>query len=303
MSNFYKKWFFPFVLPALFVFIAVVLIPFIIGIFYSFTGWRGSYFIGANGRTDNPFEAIIGLQNYIAAFKQESFRSAFLFSVKFTVIAVIAVNIVALAQALLINAIGKAVGFFRATFFLPNLLGGLSLGFIWLFIYSNIFTKVLFGKDGIFPFEFLTYMTDKGQTKLLVAILIMVVWQMSGYMMIIYTTGLANIPDDLYEAASIDGANSIQKFFKITIPMLMPSFTIVFFLVLSKCFMLLDQNIALTNNAPQGYRMLAAQILRVTTDTNNNYGIAQAEAVVFFIVVAAISITQVVITKRKEVEM
>lgn len=303
MSNFYKKWFFPFVIPALLVFLFVVFIPFIIGIFYSFTGWRGSFFMGPNGRTTNPFEAFVGLKNYLAAFQQESFRSAFLFSVKFTVIAVVAVNIVALAQALLVNSIGRAVGIFRATFFLPNLLGGLSLGFIWLFIFNNIFTKILFGKEGLIPIEFFTYMTDKDPNKLLFAILIMVVWQMSGYMMIIYTTGLANIPDDLYEAASIDGANAFQKFFKVTVPMLMPSFTVVFFLVLSKCFMLLDQNIALTNNAPQGYRMLAAQILKVTNDTSGNYGIAQAEAVIFFVVVAMISITQVVITKGKEVEM
>ncbi|MGO2243968.1 MAG: carbohydrate ABC transporter permease [Pseudolactococcus laudensis] len=303
MSKLYKKWFFPFVLPAFAVFLIVVLIPFIIGIFYSFTGWRGSFFMGPNGRTTNPFEAFLGLKNYIAAFKQESFRSAFLFSVKFTILAVIAVNVVALAQALLVNAIGKAVGIFRATFFLPNLLGGLSLGFIWLFIFNNIFTKVLFGKEGVIPIKFLTYMTDKDPNKLMFAILIMAVWQMSGYMMVIYSTGLANISDDYYEAASIDGANAFQKFFKITIPMLMPSFTIVFFLVLSRCFMLLDQNIALTNNAPQGYRMLAAQVLKVTNDTNGNYGIAQAEAVIFFLVVAAISITQTVILKGKEVEM
>lgn len=124
MSKLYRKWFFPFVLPAVAVFLIVVLIPFVIGIFYSFTGWRGSFFLGPNGRTTNPFEAFLGLKNYIAAFKQESFRSAFFFSVKFTVLAVIAVNIVALTQALLVNAIGKAVGIFRATFFLPNLLGG-----------------------------------------------------------------------------------------------------------------------------------------------------------------------------------
>ena len=146
MSKLYKKWFFPFVLPAFAIFLIVVLIPFIIGIFYSFTGWRGSFFMGPNGRTTNPFESFLGLKNYIAAFKQESFRSAFLFSVKFTVLAVIAVNVVALAQALLVNAIGKAVGVFRATFFLPNLLVGVSLGFICLFIFNNIFTKVLFGK-------------------------------------------------------------------------------------------------------------------------------------------------------------
>ncbi|WP_066196205.1 carbohydrate ABC transporter permease [Gracilibacillus timonensis] len=297
MNNVYKKWFIPFSIPAVLLFLFVVVIPFIIGLIYSFSAWRGVYFAGG----ENAFQAWVGFENYIRAFNNEDFRQAFMYTIKFTLLAVVVVNVVALILALLVTNIGKAVGFFRATFFLPNLLGGLALGFIWLFIFENIFSIVLFGPDGLIPFSALTNMTQDN-TKNLFALLLLVVWQMAGYMMIIYITGLNNIPTELYEAAAIDGANAWYRFTKITIPMLMPSFTIVLFLVLSNCFKLLDQNVALTNGEFDT-RMLALQILRVPSDTSNNYGLAQAQAVIFFVVVAIIALTQVVITKRKEVEM
>lgn len=297
MKNVYKKWFLPFTIPALILFSCVVVIPFIIGVVYSFSAWRGVYFAGG----ENAFQAWVGFDNYIKAFQNESFRTAFVYTLKFTILAVIAVNVVALGLALLVNSIAKAVGFFRATFFLPNLLGGLALGFIWLFIFENIFSTILFGPEGILPISFLTNMTQDN-TKNLFAMLFIVVWQMSGYMMIIYITGLNNIPSELYEAADIDGANAWQKFKNVTVPMLMPSFTIVFFLVLSNCFKLLDPNVALTNGE-FNTRMLALQILRAPKDSSNNYGLAQAEAVIFFVLIAIVSLTQVMITKRKEVEM
>lgn len=296
MNSIYKKWFAPFVLPAFILFGLVVLIPFLIGLTYSFSAWRGVYFAGGS----NPFEAWVGLENYIKSFQNENFREAFIYTLKFTVIAVIVVNVVAFSQALLLHGLGKMVGIFRATFFLPNLLGGLALGYIWLFIYENVFSTILFGKDGLLPIEFLTNMTQDSNKNLL-AMLIIVTWQMAGYMMIIYVTGLANIPDTLYEAAEIDGANYLQKLRHVTVPMLMPSFTVVFFLVLSGCFKLLDPNVALTNGE-FNTRMLALQILRVPKDTNNNYGIAQAQAVIFFVIIAVVSLTQVMITKRKEIE-
>ena len=135
------------------------------------------------------------------------------------------------------------------------------------------------------------------------ALVILVTWQMAGYMMLIYTTGLNNIPKDLSEAAAIDGAGVWQRFKNITVPMLMPSFTIVFFLTLSKCFMLLDPNVALTDGN-FNTRLLETQILRTTKDTNPpDYGLAQAQAVVFFILIAVVSLTQVAVTKKKEVEL
>ena len=292
----YKKWFLPFITPAIILFSLVVGLPFIIGVLYSFSAWRGVYFMGG----DNIFHAWVGFENYKKVFRNPDFLHALLYTMEFTVIAVIAVNLFAMAQALLINAVGRAVGFFRATFFLPNLLGGLALGYIWLFIYENIFSSVLFGPKGLMPFELLTNMTQD-HTKNLMALLIMFVWQQSGYMMVIYTTGLASISQDYYEAASIDGAGPVKRFVHITVPLLMPSITIVLFMTLANSFKLLDPNVALTNGE-YDTRMLALQILRVPKDTSNNYGLAQAEAVLFFLIVAAISIAQVIATKSREVE-
>lgn len=296
MNKFYKKWFFPFIIPAVILFAIVVLIPFIIGVINSFSAWRGVYFKGGS----NAFEAWVGFKNYAKVIQDQNFRHALVYTIVFTIVAVVFVNIFALAQALLINAIGRAVGLFRATFFLPNLLGGLAMGYIWLFIYENIFSKILFGPDGIMPFDLFANMTQN-RWKNIIAMLIITVWQQSGYMMLIYTTGLANIPRDYYEAAEIDGANAVQRFFNVTVPLLMPSFTIVFFMTLSNSFKMLDPNVALTNGQFDT-RMLALQIMRVPADTSNNYGMAQAEAVLFFLMVAAVSVTQVVLTKRKEIE-
>ncbi|WP_246208551.1 carbohydrate ABC transporter permease [Anaerotalea alkaliphila] len=180
-------------------------------------------------------------------------------------------------------------------------MGGLALGFIWKFIFENVFTEILFGPSGVLPMEFLTNMTQN-PTKALLAMVIMTTWQSAGYMMIIYLTGLNNIPDSLYEAADIDGAGAWKKFLHITTPMLMPSFTVVLFLTLSSSFKLLDQNVALTEGN-FGTRMLALQILRTTKDTSPpDYGAAQAQAVVFFLLIAVVSMVQVYITKKKEVE-
>ena len=169
-------------------------------------------------------------------------------------------------------------------------------------ILPAVFSRILFGEDGLVSIPFLQNMTQDN-TKALFALVMLLTWQMAGYMMIIYTTGLNNIPKDLSEAASIDGANGLQQFRHITVPMLMPSFTIVFFMTLSKCFMILDQNIALTDGS-FGTRMLALQILRTTRDTNPpDYGLAQAQAIIFFVLIATVTLIQVSITTKREVEM
>jgi raffinose/stachyose/melibiose transport system permease protein len=297
MELFYKKWFKILALPAVILFIMVILIPFIIGFIYSFTSWRGTYFAGG----EHWWQALVGFGNYGKVFKSTKFTTAFLYTVKFTVIAVIAINIASLIVSVLLTKIERGAGVLRAIFYMPNLLGGLALGFIWQFIFQIVYSKIFFGQNGIFPIEALTNMTQSS-TKAMFALVIMVTWQMAGYMMMIYVNGLNNIPKDLYEAASIDGASFLQKFKSITLPMLMPSFTVVFFLTLSNCFRLLDQNLALTNG-DFGTRMLALQILQTTKDTNPpNYGFAQAQAVIFFILVAVVAIIQVSVMKKKEVE-
>ena len=298
MDKYYKKRFWPLVAPAVLLFIFVILVPFILGVTYSFTAWRGTYFAGA----DHFWQAFVGFDNYIAAFKTKNFINAFIYTVKFTVVAVIVINVVSLAMALLANAIPRGSGIFRTVYFLPNLLGGLALGYIWAFIFEIIFSKILFGETGFLSIPALCNMTQDN-TKALFALTMLVTWQMAAYMMIIYTSGLNNIPTELMEAASIDGATKIQKFFRITVPMLMPSFTVVFFMTLANCFKLQDQNIALTDGKFDT-RMLALQILRTVKETvPPDYGLAQAEAVIFFILIACVTLVQVSITKKKEVEM
>lgn len=297
MEQFYKKWSRIFLLPAIILFSIVILIPFAVGVLYSFTSWRGTYFVGG----EHWWQALVGLDNYVKIFQSDKFKGAFLYTIQFTVIAVIVINIFSLILSTLLVKIRKGAGIFRAIFYMPNLLGGLALGFIWQFIFQIVYSKIFFGEGSIIHIPFLTDMTQN-PTKAMFALVIMVTWQMAGYMMMIYVNGLNNIPKDLYEAASIDGASPAQRFRKITIPMIMPSFTIVFFLTLSNCFRLLDQNLALTNGN-FGTRMLALQILQTTKDTNPpNYGFAQAQAVVFFILVAVVGLIQVSVMKKREVE-
>lgn len=298
MDNYYKKRLIPLTLPALILFFMVVIIPFIVGVTYSFSAWRGTYFAGG----DHFWEAFVGLENYIKAFKTQKFIDALIYTVKFTVVAVIVINVVSLGISLLATSLNKGAAAYRTIYFLPNLLGGLALGYIWQFIFEIVYSKILFGADGVISIPALCNMTQDN-TKALFALVMLFTWQMAGYMMIIYTTGLNNIPRDLMEAASIDGANAMQRFFSITVPMLMPSFTIVFFMTLSKCFMLLDQNIALTDGN-FGTRMLATQILRTTRDSSPpDYGLAQAQAVIFFVLIAVVTVAQVNFTSKREVEM
>lgn len=298
MEKYYKKWFKPLLLPAVILFVGVIIIPFIIGVFYSFSAWRGTYFHGGA----NAFESFVGLRNYAKVFQNSQFLDALLYTLKFTLMAVIAVSVAGLVMAMMISVLRKGSGVYRTIFFMPNLLGGLALGFIWQFIFQIVYSKMLFGEEGLLHIPFLTNMTQDS-TKTLIALVIMVVWQMAGYMMLIFVAGINNISSDLYEAASIDGAGAFTKFRKITLPMLMPSFTIVLFLTLSNCFKLLDQNVALTDGN-FNTRLLALQILRTTKDTRPpDYGLAQAQAVIFFTLIAIVGLIQVSYTKKKEVEM
>lgn len=297
MEKFYKKWFNILVIPAVVLFFVVIIVPFIMGITYSFTEWRGSYFKGS----EHWWGALAGIKNYIKVFRSEKFITALLFTLKFTIVAVIMKNIASLSMALMVKKIGKGKGFFRTVYFFPNLLGGLAMGFVWSFIFQNIFSLVLFGGDSPIKIPFLCDMLQD-PNKAIFAMAIMATWQSAGYMLLIYLNGLNNIPEELYEAASIDGASAWHKFKNITLPMLMPAFTVVFFLTLSQSFKMLDENLALTNGN-FGTRMLSLQILLSTREnTPPNYGMAQAQAVIFFVLIAVISIAQVAITKRKEIE-
>lgn len=293
----YKKWFKILNIPAAILFVVVILVPFIMGMAYSFTAWRGSYFKGS----EHWYGALVGFKNYIKVFHSQKFITSFIYTIKFTIVAVVAKNIVSLGMALMVRKVGKGKGFFRTVFFFPNLLGGLAMGFIWSFIFQNVYSLMLFGEDSPIHIPFLCDMLQD-PNKAVFAMAIMATWQTAGYLMLIYLNGLNNIPEDLYEAASIDGATAWQKFRHITVPMLMPAFTIVFFLTLSSSFKMLDENLALTGG-DFGTRMLSLQILLTTREnTPPNYGMAQAQAVIFFILIAVVSIVQVIVTKRKEIE-
>lgn len=298
LNKYYKKWFGVFILPAVLFFLFVIGIPFITGVIYSFTTWRGSYFAG----NKTLFESFNGVQNYVRAFSSDKFCGSLLYTLKYTLVAVPVINIMALSLALMLSKILKGKGIFRTIFYMPNMIGGLAMGYLWLFIFQIIFTDILFGPEGIQHIEFLRYMAQD-TTKALFALVIIMNWQNAGYMMLIYIGGLNSISNELYEAAAIDGAGSINKFFKITLPMIMPSITVVLFLTLANSFKLLDQNVALTNG-DFSTRMVALQILRTVQDTTPpNYGVAQAQAVIFFVIVATISLLQVAFTRKREVEM
>lgn len=297
MEKYYKKWFKILNIPAIILFVVVILVPFIMGVAYSFTAWRGSYFKGS----EHWYGALVGFKNYIKVFHSQKFITSFVYTIKFTVVAVVIKKIVSLGMALMVRKVGKGKGFFRTVFFFPNLLGGLAMGFIWSFIFQNVYSLMLFGEDSPIHIPFLCDMLQD-PNKAVFAMAIMATWQTAGYLMLIYLNGLNNIPEDLYEAASIDGATAWQKFRHITVPMLMPAFTIVFFLTLSSSFKMLDENLALTGG-DFGTRMLSLQILLTTREnTPPNYGMAQAQAVIFFILIATVSIIQVIVTKRKEIE-
>ncbi len=275
-----KKYFPVFVLPTLISFIVVFLIPFILGIYLSFTEF-----------TTVESAQWVGIDNYIKAFTQDdNFLNALWFTVKFTVVSVITINVFAFCLALLLTKALKGTTFFRTVFFMPNLIGGIVLGYIWNLLINAIL--------GIFGYD-ITYDADFGFWGLV----FLMNWQLIGYMMVIYIAGLQNIPRELNEAASIDGASSFSILRNITIPMVMPSVTICLFLTLTNSFKLFDQNLALTGGAPaRETSMLALDIYNTFYGRIGWQGVGQAKAVVFFLIVAVIAFVQLKITGRKEVE-
>lgn len=275
-----KRYFPVFVLPTLVSFVTVFLIPFIMGIYLSFTKFT---------TVDNA--KWTGFDNYIKAFTQdENFMNALWFTVKFTVVSVITINFFAFLLALLLTRAIKGTSFFRTVFFMPNLIGGIVLGYIW-----NLLINAILGIVGLD----ITYDARYGFWGLV----FLMNWQLIGYMMVIYIAGIQNIPHELNEAARIDGASSFSILRNITIPMVMPSITICLFLTLTNSFKLFDQNLALTGGAPaRETSMLALDIFNTFYGRTGWQGVGQAKAVVFFIIVAAITFIQLKITSRKEVE-
>ena len=275
-----KKYFPIFVLPTFLSFAVVFLIPFILGIYLSFTEF-----------TTVESAQWVGFENYIKAFTQDdNFLNALWFTIKFTIVSVITINVFAFGLALLLTKAFNGTSVFRTVFFMPNLIGGIVLGYIWNLLINSIL--------GIFGYD-ITYDADYGFWGLV----FLLNWQLIGYMMVIYIAGLQNIPHELNEAALIDGASSFSILKNIKIPMVMPSVTICLFLTLTNSFKLFDQNLALTGGAPaRETSMLALDIYNTFYGRIGWQGVGQAKAVVFFIIVAVIAFIQLKLTGRKEVE-
>ena len=278
-----KKYFPIFVLPTLICFIMFFVVPFIMGIGLSFTKFT----------TVTDITAFVGFKNYIKAFTADNeFVHALGFTSLFTVVSVITVNVFAFALSLILTKGIRGTNFFRSIFFMPNLIGGIVLGYIWNLLINGVLLRY-FGED-------ITFKTQYGFWGLV----ILTNWQLIGYMVVIYIAGLQNIPSDVLEAAQIDGSSSLRTLFKIKIPMVMPSITICTFLTLSNSFKMFDQNLALTAGAPEKTtEMLALNIYQTFYNRNANWhGVAQAKAVVFFLIVALIAFLQLKITNSKEIE-
>ena len=279
MQKAIKKWFPVLALPTVVAFLISFLIPFIMGIYLSFCKFKTV----KNAKW-------VGFDNYLKAFANEDFINALWFTVKFTIVSVITINILAFLFAMLLTKALRGTNVFRTIFFMPNLIGGIVLGYIWLMIIN-----------GVLQYFNATITTDASYG--FWGLVILMNWQLIGYMMIIYISGIQNISPDLIEAAQIDGANAVQRLFHITIPQVMPSITICLFLTLTNSFKLFDQNYALTAGAPgKSTQMLALDIYNTFYGRVGWQGVGQAKAVIFFLIVAAIALTQLFLTRRKEVE-
>ena len=279
MKETLKKYYGIFALPTTAVFAVIFLIPFILGLYLSFCDFTTV--------SDSIFT---GISNYKKVFADENFLNALWFTVKFTIVSVVSINIIAFSLALLLTKNIKGRNFFRTVFFMPNLIGGIVLGYIWQLIINGILS---------FSGVTITYNPTYGFWGLVV----LMNWQMIGYMMIIYIAGIGNIPKDLIDAAKVDGASDFDILRHVTIPMVMPSVTICFFLTLTNAFKLFDSNLALTDGAPSRQTaMLALDIYKTFYGAVGSQGVGQAKAVIFFLLLAIVSLIQLKITRKREVE-
>lgn len=277
-----------FALPGMFCFFAVVIVPFLYGVYLTFTDWNGV-------AQDKNF---IGLTNFISVIQDKLFWSSLLLTFKYVIVVVILVNVLAFGIAYLLTRGIKGQNFFRAGFFTPNLIGGIVLGYIWQFVFSRVFVNI--GESTGWSLFEISWLSDPN--KAFAALVLVSVWQLSGYMILIYVAGFMGLSEDVMEAASIDGASGFAKLKNIIMPLMMSSITICLFLTLSRAFMVYDVNLSLTSGGPYGTTEMAAMHVYEKAFTSRQFGTGQAEALILFIVVACISGLQVYLTKKQEVE-
>jgi len=274
--------------PSTFAFLTVMIIPFIYGIYLTFTSWDGL----------SDIHKFVGFENYIEVFKDTVFWTSLGFTGGYVLATVLITNVIAFLLAYVLTTGMKGQNIYRAGFFTPNLIGGIILGFIWKFVFSNILVYI--GANFNLPFLETSWLADP--KKAFWSLVIVAVWQYSGYMMIIYVAWFMNVPKDILEAASIDGANGFKKMKSIILPMMIPSFTVCLFLSLQRGFMAYEVNLALTGGGPYKTTELISMHVYNKAFLSQQYGSGQAEALILFIIVATITLIQVSITKKMEVE-
>lgn len=272
-------WFWIFVTPVLLALILVIGIPFLLGLYYSFTDWDGIV-----------APVFIGIKNYLSIFSDAQFLSSLIFTVKFALVSIILINAIGLALAMLVTQKIFGANFFRTVYFMPNLIGGLILGFIWQFIFINIFPVL--GLNGWLS------TTSTGFWGLI----LLTLWQMAGYIMVIYIAYLQNVSQEVIETADVDGVNPWQKFIHIIFPLIAPGFTVSMFMTLSNSFKLYDQNLSLTGGAPYKSTEMVAMNIVNTAFAEKAMAYAQAKSVIFLLIVVTISVLQTYYNKKREVE-
>ena len=273
-----RRWWALFALPTFAAFMIGFVVPFIMGLYLSCCKFSTV--------TDAQF---IGIDNYVNAVQDKEFWNALVYTVLFTIVTTIVINVAAFAIAYMLTKRFAGTNIFRSVFFMPNLIGGIILGYIWLLLLNGVLAH--WGRS-------ITYSGVYGFW----GMVMLYCWQQIGYMMIIYIAGLQALPGDVLEAAAVDGATNTQTLFQITIPLMMPSITVCSFLTVTGGFKMFDQNLALTNGAPSNSsELLALNIYRTFYGRAGFEGVGQAKAVVFFIIVALIAIIQNRLTTSKEV--
>ena len=275
-------------LPRLFCFLAVDMVPFIYGIYLTLTDWNGV----------SSVKNFVGLSNFAAVMRDAQFWKSLLLTFKYVIAVVVLVNVIAFLLAYILTRGIKGQNFFRAGFFTPNLIGGIVLGYIWQFVFSRVFVSI--GETTGWSLFEISWLSTPN--KAFAALVLVSVWQLAGYMILIYVAGFMGLSEDVLEAASIDGASGWVKMKNIILPLMMSSVTICLFLTLSRAFMVYDVNLSLTGGAPYGTTEMAAMHVYEKAFTSRQFGVGQAEAFILFIIVACISGIQVYTTKKREVE-
>lgn len=271
-----------------FVFSTVVILPFIFGIYLTFTNWDGiarAY-------------VYVGFDNYLAAFQDSRFWNSFFLTARYVFFVVVLSNAVAFLLAYVLSSGVRGQNYLRAGYFTPNLIGGIILGLVWNFIFSEIFTAV----GSVLGLDFLTTSWLGRPDMAFWALVLVSVWQYSGYMMIIYIAGFMSLPKECLEAANIDGARGITRFSKVILPLMLPSINICIFLTLQRAFMVYDVNLALTEGGPFDSTQLISMYVYEKAFLSQLFGVGQAQAFFLFLIIAITTVTQIYFSKKREVE-